>query len=1351
MRVVHRPGRHEVPAGTRRRDRIVTLDIADPSATVGDLATALGSPATVPSAGLTVDGVWHPPSSAVSDLALHVGSVLEPALTPPAHPPTPARVLAFVGGLRAGGSSDLAGRCAIGRGGTASLVVDDPTVGRRQLTIDGDRVEADPAAHNPVLVDGAPVTEATLARDAIVTAGATQWAARPFADDRPLAVREGLGRNAGLLPFNRPPRVAPAVQAPTLDVPAEPPDPDPVEPPSLAVLILPVVAGAVMALLFSPYMAIFTALGPMLTLGTWWERRRRSRRAHRRAVREVEAAVVEIAATLDARRDAERVRRRTIVPDPAEVVRRASTGSVRLWERRGVDDDAFLVGVGATTCPYAPPLVAADGEPATAVVELVDAAAPLADVPIAITLAPGTIVGIVGPAAARQAVGRSLALQLATHHGPSDLSVTVVSEPDHLGDWRWATWLPHGVDRATGDLPRAPLGLDAGDHLDARLGASSTAHLVVLDGDTTFEGRGAPGRRAIAAEHAIVVALVEDTHRLPAGCSHIAVVDDVGRMELLDPRVDRPGVRGLAWGIAAAEAETAARGMARFDDPELVCAGAGIPDRADLLGLLGLDPNPGEIEARWRRTRGTSTLTAPIGRDVDGAVALDLVADGPHLLVGGTTGAGKSELLRSIVASFAATADPDHVAFVLVDYKGGAAFDCCADLPHVAGLVTDLDADLAARALRCLDAELHRRERLLRSVGAEDLAAYRSATASDPGVDALPRLVLVVDEFASLAADLPDFLDALVGIAQRGRSLGVHMILATQRPAGVVTDDIRANTGCRIALRVTGRHESADIIDAPDAAQIPRSRPGRAVARFGPGELVGFQSALVTGRSSSHAPVRVASPFSSLDTSDPEGPSDLERLVDAVRIAHGDRPRPSAPWPDPLPEAGSATARGWWLVDRPDEQRQTVEGWTPADGHLVVLGGPGAGVSTTLAAAACVAIDGGAHVHGLDLDAGLTTGLGDLPSVGTMAAPTDGERRLRLLRWLADEVDRRRAEPSAGHQPIVLVIDDLGGLARAHDPVRESVPHEQLAAIWADGPAVGVIVVVGLRRAAELPPALAAGAGCTLAHRVHDPVEAHRFGIREVPRSMPPGRAVRAGDEAQLHVLLPEGDIARAIEARRGVAPEVVPTTLGVLAPEIELDAVLRERPPSVDGGVVRLPVGRLDHDLAVAELELHPGDHALVVGPSRAGKTSTLITVGLAARAAGLECVVVGGPGDLADALDVTPVEPAELPGIEPATVVLVDDAVDVHDPAGRLSALVAEGAAHVVAAGRPDRLRAAYGHWSHELRAARCGLLLQPDALDGDLVGASLPGRLDLPPLPGRGLLVVAGRHQAAQFARR
>ena len=219
-----------------------------------------------------------------------------------------------------------------------------------------------------------------------------------------------------------------------------------------------------------------------------------------------------------------------------------------------------------------------------------------------------------------------------------------------------------------------------------------------------------------------------------------------------------------------------------------------------------------------------------IGVGADGPFAIDLRADGPHALVAGTTGSGKSELLQTLIASLGASQAPDRLAFLLVDYKGGAAFKDCRGLPHSVGMVTDLDEHEVHRALVSLEAELKRREQILRAAGAKDLLELERR---DPAA-APPSLVIVVDEFATLAREVPEFVDGVVDVAQRGRSLGVHLVLATQRPSGAVTDNIRANTKLRIALRVAGVAESEDVIDAPDAARLPRSVPGpRAGARDG--------------------------------------------------------------------------------------------------------------------------------------------------------------------------------------------------------------------------------------------------------------------------------------------------------------------------------------------------------------------------------------------------------------------------------------------------------------------------------------------------------------------------------------
>lgn len=1411
MRVVHR---------SEFGERIAELEISDPTAPVQDLIAALGAsgPAVLDGQPLSLD-------APLSSVALCEGSVLETATEPTAIDTAASVVaatelaatdlvgrsvaadnaetdiaatawtLATVGGVRAGGvyPFPLTGAVCVGRDQRSAVRVDDPTVSSQHCSISITEI-VDHFSLNGTTVDGhavLPGIRSVFPIGGVVRIGATRLMVRTVCDDRPVAVTSALGASGGTIPFNRPPRLLPDVDLPELNAPGEALELAKTETLSIAGIVLPIIAGAVIALILSPLFAIFAALGPVVTIGTWWERRRRNRRDHRRGVAALNEQLTALGAQLPISRVAEMLRRRTLHPDPAEVVRRAAGPSVHCWERRGDHPDAFRIAIGVTDEAFSPRLVTPEAKaPAAQALDLVAELPLMSDVPVEVDLSPGQVVGLVGERSAALAIARVLVLQAAVHHGPADLAVAVGADDPTI--WDWCRWLPHTADHITaqrGATVVATVDVGAADALIAT--STERAILAVIDGADPFQGRSTVGRRLLGSERTAAIVLVDDAHRLPAGCDLVVTTDYLGRLAMVDPRQHGGGQRALGWGVEAAVAERAARRLARLDDPELPLVGAGVPAACGLLGLLGVSGDDvNEIEQCWQRTHGTADLTVPIGADAQGAVALDLIADGPHVLIGGTTGSGKSELLRSLVAGVATVADPDHVALVLIDYKGGAAFDCCADLPHVAGLVTDLDEQLGARALRCLEAELRYREQRLREVGAEDLATFRTRIADGFRVggsrrsEPLPRLLVVVDEFASLAADLPDFLDALVGIAQRGRSLGVHLVLATQRPAGVVTDDIRANATCRIALRVSDPRESVDIIDAADAAGIPRSRPGRAVARFGPGDITPFQSALSTGRSTQEASVCVRD--TAMPSSKLEGPTDLDRLVATIRAAHVDSggQAPRSPWPPALPtdicrsdicltdisqtdiyrdqDTQTLDERsGWLLVDEPDEQRQSLSDWTLDDGHLVVVGAPETGATTTLATAVLNATRDGAndtHVHIIDHDAGGLAPLEALAQCGTVVGTTDRERRVRLLRWLDEEIVRRRFSDEPTPR-ILLVIDDLGGLGRAHDPIREQGVHEALERIWADGPSVGVTVAVSLRRGAELAPALAATAGTVLLHRVSDPADGLRFGVKESTDAFPNGRVLRAGDHALAQVIKDAPTLTESILARRDCDElAVAPHKVEVLASVIEASDV----PVSADVGPVetelRVAVG--DRDLSLTPLRLHRGEHALILGPARSGRTNALAAI---ATACGQRCVVVvdgtGGDGsapqsELATRMgcDAVSVESlAEVVGATPM-VLLIDDCLNIADVDGQLAKLVATPpvGVHIVASAKPDKFRAAYGHWASDIRSSRVGILLKPDPIDGDLLGVSLPARLALPNIAGRGILVADSEFEVVQVVR-
>ena len=335
---------------------------------------------------------------------------------------------------------------------------------------------------------------------------------------------------------------------------------------------------------------------------------------------------------------------------------------------------------------------------------------------------------------------------------------------------------------------------------------------------------------------------------------------------------------------------------------------AGLPERV-LLEELAQPPHDG-------------SLRVAIGRGAEGDAVVDLVSDGPHAMVIGMTGSGKSELLVSWVTAIAAAHGPDEVIFVLADFKGGTAFDPLRGFPHVTAVLTDLDEDGARRGVQSLTAELRRRERVLAAAGVRDIAS--------PGVR-MPRLVIVVDEFAALLQEHPDLAAVFTDVAARGRALGMHLILGTQRAAGVIRDALAANCPLRISLRVADPADSRMVIGSADAAELeggPRSRGVAFLRRPQDVEASAVRVALT-------------------------GPEELR----VVGVRWGDAVRPAGPWLPPLPAtlpleelerpADGSLVLG--LADEPEMQRQTTVTLRPGrDRGVSVIGGPGSGKSTVL-------------------------------------------------------------------------------------------------------------------------------------------------------------------------------------------------------------------------------------------------------------------------------------------------------------------------------------------------------------------------------------------------------------------
>ncbi|MDQ3106204.1 MAG: FtsK/SpoIIIE domain-containing protein, partial [Actinomycetota bacterium] len=800
-----------------------------------------------------------------------------------------------------------------------------------------------------------------------------------------------------------------------------------------------------------------------------------------------------------------------------------------LWERRPGHGDVLQLRLGTGAVPWHPPLHDTSRRAAGAADALASRVT-LHEAPLDVDLGPGRVLGIVGEREAVEALLRSLVVQAATLHGPADLRIAVLTGADRASGWSFAKWLPHtnGAGEAAGlrllgasetDIATVVAALAAmAPPLDHRGRPAVTVphRLVVVDADGLTEGRPAPVRALLAGATGFVSGIVvaAEASRLPAMCTTlVTLVGPDGLAEVSEPATNQRIDDVLLGGLTRESAGRAARSLAGIDDPEVREVGASLPDRVGLLPLLGIDATADEVIERWR----APSLRAPIGVTDDGPLLVDLVADGPHALIGGTTGSGKSELLRTLVASLAASAGPEHLTFVLIDYKGGSAFDSCARLPHTVGLVTDLDEHLGQRALRCLEAELRHRERVLRVAGATDLPHYLTMDPTSP----MPRLVVVIDEFATLAAELPDFIDALVGIAQRGRSLGVHLLLATQRPAGAVKDNIRANTNLRIALRMQDGADSTDVIDTPDAAAIGRRQAGRGYVRFGPAEVVPFQAAIVSQptdgqrrgvtvelRAFPFAPERRPNPGAS-ESVIPNPPTDLERLVDAIVAADarlGLAP-PRRPWPEPLPARiellaldpdpvvaapGAPPFAVYGLADDPSHQRQAPAAWNGTDGNLLLYGVAGSGTTTALVTLARSLARRHAptdlHLYALDFGAGGLADLAALPHVGAVVAATEPERRRRLLTRLRGELDRRRSLGRRDGDPaLVVLLDNWSGFAASlADDAAGLDQRDEMTRLVADGPAFGIWFVITADHAGGVPLALASLVPSKLVFRLAD-------------------------------------------------------------------------------------------------------------------------------------------------------------------------------------------------------------------------------------------------------------------------
>lgn len=896
-------------------------------------------------------------------------------------------------------------------------------------------------------------------------------------------------------------------------------------------------------------------------------------------------------------------------PDPSALW--AFAGTERRWERRpGTDHFGDLrVGLGAqppvVRLVAPPPTTAQDTDPVTAraLESLLRDRDVVDGLPLTVRLADQPALTVTGDPDCVRALIRAVVCQLATFHAPEDLTLSVDVAEHDAHEWDWLKWLPHVGNPAAARAVRIVVGADGPSelHVDA--------------GVVTVRSSGATGR---------------------------------------------------ADGLTRDEAATCARRLAAH------CPAAGREQRRtaprNWPGLMSIgDPARFDVDAAWGARTPRDHLRVPIGFAEDGApVWLDLKEAaqqgmGPHGLCVGATGSGKSEFLRTLTLGLIASHPPEELNLVLVDFKGGATFLGLERAAHVSAVITNLadEAHLVARMRDALAGEVHRRQQLLREAGVAGIGDYRRLGRPVP----LPALVLVVDEFAELLTAHPDFAELFLAIGRVGRSLGMHLLLASQRLDEGRLRGLDTHLSYRICLKTFSANESRAVLGVADAYQLPAA-PGAAYLKTADGAMTRFHAAYV---SRPHAVDEAAEPASDAvrlftarlgprDGRDPvppaaSGATVLDTVLDRV-AGHGTPAH--RVWLEPLagpPTLDTLLSRlptdrlqpltvPIGLVDSPFDQRRELMVATLAGqaGNVVVVGGPRAGKSTAL----CSLVLGLAATHdprdvqiyALDFGGGTLASTVALPHVGTVAGRHDPDLvrstvselesllRARESGFRSAGVDsvaeyrrRRAAGGSAAEQDpygeVFLVVDGWSALRTSFDHLEAPI-----TALAAQGLAYGIHVVLAASRWADLRPALKDHLGTRVELRLGDPAESEmdRRRARDLA-DCPPGRGItRDGRDTTLALPRLDGrqDIADAGEAMRSAAQQLRERYGNRCAPPIAvLPALVRRGDPAArTDAPTRITLGIGERQLSTISVDFAAQPHLIVLGDVECGKTATLRTL---------------------------------------------------------------------------------------------------------------------------------------------
>ena len=972
----------------------------------------------------------------------------------------------------------------------------------------------------------------------------------------------------------------------------------------------------------------------------------------------------------------------------------------RLWERRGSHDDFAEVRLAVGEQPLQSRIAPLSTKPvedleplsAHALRRFINAYAAVPDLPVSLYLRGFAHVGLSGDTEAARSMVRAILAQITVFHAPDELRVAACVNDERMADWEWMKWLPHCLHPSDTDGAGA-----------VRMFASDAMELERLIGPEFADRPRFDPQAVTGCDEPFTVIIVDggavpQGSRLLSGGFRNAIVIEVGverpwdgapytlMLRMSDEAVEMGDLDRTGKEVFSSIGRpdrldlVRARSLARLLAPYRVSVAADVVEPLttdfDLTTLLDI-PNLHTWDPlrEWERERPETRLRVPIGIASTGApLELDLKESalggmGPHGMLIGATGSGKSELLRTLVLSLALTHSSETLNFVLVDFKGGATFIGLDQLNHTSALITNL-ADETALVERMQDAvhgELVRRQEFLRATGNySSVHEYEKARRGGAQLEPMPTLFVVVDEFSELLAAHRDFMDLFVMIGRLGRSLGVHLLLASQRLDEGRMHQLESHLSYRIALRTFSAMESRGVLGVPDAHQLPSS-PGSGYLKPDTDELVRFKAAYVSGPyRAKRRPVRttvaageiapflpgyVAGPPAPAEPVEPEPAEEEETttlLAAALETVGTAGPPARRVWLPPLDEAptvaamlqgqGAGPLPAWGaeetlsvplgLVDRPFEQLRTplTADLRGAGGHTAVIGGPQSGKSTLLVsmitALALTNTPAQVQFYLLDFGGGTLRGVADLPHVGGICGRIDTERITRTVaevtgllarreRFFADHgldsmaaYRRRRAAGEFGDEPYGDVFLVIDGWATVRSDMLDMIP--EIVQLAQRGLNYGIHLIVASPRWADVQSSLRDLLITRFELRLGDAVDSaiNMRQAEKVPRV--PGRGMTAEYK---HFLTALPHLEESPEASvAGVVEAVKAAWDGPPAPPVRLlplSLPAADLPPAQDGPKIAL--GLEERRLEPLWHDFSALPHLLVVGDTESGKTNLL------------------------------------------------------------------------------------------------------------------------------------------------